>query len=311
MAQKSLFSPQGFSVGNLFNPTDVILANADITAGNAVSANYFIGNGALLTGISVGSDYGNANVANYLASNANVTITVGVANITTQGNITAGYFLGNATFAEGVSNTYFGNVAPSSPAQGDIWIDSDTGIQTIYFVDANGGQWAEMEASKAFSVNNSSTVITANLTYSNTAPANAAVGDMWITANTAKQFVYFNDGTSNIWAEMEAYQTFSSTGTTYGNGNLVAYGEQGWAGNIIPSTSNIYNLGSANYQWNSLYVASNTIYFNNVPVSVSNSGLTVNGSPTVTSNAARYVFVSTSAPTSGQGNVGDIWYQTY
>jgi len=55
MALNSLFSPNGLSVGNLFNPTDVVWANGDITAGNTVTANYFLGNGAFLTGIEVGN----------------------------------------------------------------------------------------------------------------------------------------------------------------------------------------------------------------------------------------------------------------
>jgi len=117
-----------------------------VLPGNAFSVNY--ANGAQ---VSLGGSYSNAEAASYLASNANVTILTGVANITTQGNVAAGYFLGNATFAEGVSNTYFGNVSPSSPAQGDIWINSDTAVQLIYFVDANGGQWAEMAAATSIS----------------------------------------------------------------------------------------------------------------------------------------------------------------
>jgi len=55
MALNSFFSPNGFSVGNLFNPTNVVLANGDITAGNTVTANYFLGNGSFLTGISAGN----------------------------------------------------------------------------------------------------------------------------------------------------------------------------------------------------------------------------------------------------------------
>jgi hypothetical protein len=118
-----------------------------VLPGNTFSVNY--ANGAQ---VSLGGSYSNAEVASYLASNANITITTGTANITTQGNVAAGYLLGNATFADGVSNTYFGNVSPSSPAQGDIWINSDTAVQLIYFVDANGGQWAEMAADTSISV---------------------------------------------------------------------------------------------------------------------------------------------------------------
>jgi hypothetical protein len=55
MALNSFFSPNGFSVGNLFNPTNVVWANGDITAGNTVTANYFLGNGSFLTGIVTGN----------------------------------------------------------------------------------------------------------------------------------------------------------------------------------------------------------------------------------------------------------------
>ena len=36
--------------------------------------------------------------------------------------------------------------------------------------------------------------------------------------------------------------------TSYANANVVAYGESGWAGNIIPATSNTYSLGNSTRQ---------------------------------------------------------------
>jgi len=68
---------------------------------NTFSVNY--ANGAQ---VSLGGSYSNADVANYLASNANVTITVGVSNITTQGNITGNYFIGNGALLTGLAATY-------------------------------------------------------------------------------------------------------------------------------------------------------------------------------------------------------------
>ena len=65
------------------------IASNLLVSGNT-TANYYFGNGAYLTGISgnaIVGGYGNSNVAAFLASNSNVTITVGVANITTQGNV--------------------------------------------------------------------------------------------------------------------------------------------------------------------------------------------------------------------------------
>lgn len=48
--------------------------------------------------------------------------------------------------------------------------------------------------------------------------------------------------------------------TSYANANAVAYGEAGWAGNIVPSGNLVYSLGNATNRWNDLYLAGNTIY---------------------------------------------------
>ena len=51
-------------------------------------------------------------------------------------------------------------------------------------------------------------------------------------------------------------------------------------GDIVPNTNLGGNLGSQSRQWKSLYVSNNTIYINNVPLSIdSSNNLTVNGSP--------------------------------
>ena len=88
--------------------TNTISTTGNITAGNvnggnAVIANYFIGNGALLTNINAANiigSYSNSDVANYLASNANVTILT-TGNITTAANVSGSYLLGNIRSATG------------------------------------------------------------------------------------------------------------------------------------------------------------------------------------------------------------------
>lgn len=72
------------------------------TAGN-VAANYFLGNGALLTGIA--SSYGNAEVAAYLPTYTGA-MTAMTGNITTTGNITGAYIFGNGSQLTGLPATY-------------------------------------------------------------------------------------------------------------------------------------------------------------------------------------------------------------
>jgi hypothetical protein len=44
---------------------------------------------------------------------------------------------------------------------------------------------------------------------------------------------------------------------------------------ILPATDSTYDLGSSAKQWRSLYVSTDTIYIDNVPITVSNNTLVV------------------------------------
>ena len=73
---------------------------------------------------------------------------------------------------------------------------------------------------------------------------------------------------------------------TYGNANVVSYGQSGWAGNIIPSGNAVYSLGNATNQWNDLYVSNATIFMNNIPLSLAAGNvLTVNGEPVLVNDS--------------------------
>jgi len=107
------------SSGLTFNKVaNILTVGGNVSAAGNVSGNYFIGNGALLTGIP--ELYGNANVAAYLPTysgniTANTISTTGnitgnsfigitanlIGNITTSSNVIASYFVGN--FAGNIS----------------------------------------------------------------------------------------------------------------------------------------------------------------------------------------------------------------
>ena len=57
-------------------------------------------------------------------------------------------------------------------------------------------------------------------------------------------------------------------------------------GDIVPNANLGGSLGSPTRQWKSLYVSTNTIYINNIPLSIdSNNNLIVNGSPVAVEQA--------------------------
>ena len=66
--------------------------------------------------------------------------------------------------------------------------------------------------------------------------------------------------------------------SAHGNADVVAYGESGWAGNIIPSGNAVYSLGNSTNQWADLWVSNATIYIDSVPLTLgAGNVLTVNG----------------------------------
>jgi hypothetical protein len=136
------------------------------TTANVITTGYFVGNGALLTGIVAGSTYSNANVTSYLPThsgnisgtittaaqtnittigtlgNLSVTGNVTAGNVSTSGNVTAAYFVTTGGFgnisqvdtitANTVNSTssirVSGNIAVNGPAFGAY---ANTAVQTI------------------------------------------------------------------------------------------------------------------------------------------------------------------------------------
>ena len=70
--------------------------------------------------------------------------------------------------------------------------------------------------------------------------------------------------------------------------------------NLLPMANPIILDQVANYNNASANITAGNIDAGNI---------SVNGNPTVTSDIKRQIWVSSSTPTSGEGTVGDIWYQ--
>ena len=99
-------------------------------------------------------------------------------------------------------------------------------------------------------------------------------------------------------------------GTSYTNANVHSY-LTSFDGNIIPSANTVFSLGSITNQWKSLYVSSNTIYINGIPLSINGSGnLVINGNELskgdtgATGNTGPQGLRGNIGPQGPQGNVG-------
>ena len=91
--------------------------------------------------------------------------------------------------------------APTSPADGDLWWDTDSVSLYVYHDDGTSAQWMKPQRPQVcfcFCIVSSST--------------NPSEGDLW-WLETTYPYVYYNDGTSSQWVETNSVRvTLSSTG---------------------------------------------------------------------------------------------------
>jgi len=116
---------------------NVNAATGITTAGN-VTAGYFLGNGALLSGIS--TNYSNANVADYLPTYTGAINSL-TGNVTTTANVQGAYILGNGYFLSSVGGgsaygnanvavfltTYTGNLSAGNISAGNTTVNGNLG----------------------------------------------------------------------------------------------------------------------------------------------------------------------------------------
>ena len=130
------------------------------------------------------------------ASSSSVTSVGGasgvISNVQLAAGITSSGLLTTANISE-LTNLYFTNArsrATISIASGNV-----------------NGKGSYDSATGVISIN------AANVTVSSSAPTDPYIGDVWIHADTAVEYLYFNDGTSFQWAEIGTGGTGSSLTT--------------------------------------------------------------------------------------------------
>lgn len=168
----STFSASGNVTGGNLNTAGLVVATGNVSGGNLrtvgqvsatgnVSGSYFIGNGALLTGIVANTTYGNSNVVTLLAG-------FGSNTISTTGNVTGGNIIGNVVAS--------GAGTPTVASTGNLDLSAVTAVRVI-----GGG---------TFRLPTFTTAQIANLT--------AVNGDMVYNSTTAKIQAYAGNVWGNI-----------------------------------------------------------------------------------------------------------------
>lgn len=206
--------PNITSVGTLSS----VAITGNVTAGNAnlgnlVTANFFSGNGSLLTGITVsaGSSIvsGNSNVnipsangnINFSAvGNANIVVITGTgANITGTANVTGNLTASNLTVTNKTNLGSNANITITGGTAGYALTTDGTG--NLSWSASSGGAGGGL-----------------TYTAATTPPASGNVaGDQWFNTTANVLYEYINDGTSAYWVDVQTPTVSSATTTTYVN----------------------------------------------------------------------------------------------
>jgi hypothetical protein len=297
------------------------------TSGN-VSANYFIGNGAFLTGIdtagiSNGNSnvkvFSNSNVAISVAGNANVLVTTGTgvnvagtlnatgnANV---GNLGATNIVGTIATASQPSITSLGTLtglgvngnitAANITANTGIFSGNGSGLTNLTGANVTGTVANATYAISAGSANTAGTVTNAaqpNITSVGTlsslaVTANITAGNVYANSGTVRGSLLTGTLTTNAQPNITSVGTLSTLSTT-GNANI---------GNNLTVTGNLTVLG--NFIADSLSNGSS-----NVSIAVANGNVTtsVGGTSNVLVVTSTGANIAGTLRATGNANVGNI-----
>jgi hypothetical protein len=111
---------------------------------------------------------------------------------------------GNTGFtgSEGESSFVFSDDPPINPVAGDRWYDFTTGIEFVWVVDTDSGQWVEITTSGT-GFTGSAGPSAATIGTTEQRPASSVNGTMYINITTSFLQVYYNGNWFNVTALAE------------------------------------------------------------------------------------------------------------
>ena len=266
------------SIANIIQ-ANVISANvlnvvqAFSITGNIATGNYFIGNGAFLTGIAAG--YSNTDVANYLPTYTGNLVSL-TGPVTTTGNITANNVLFGTGVVSGTGTVYAATV-------------STTG-------NVNSGFLSTGPASVGNLISGGFVSATGNITGS------YIFGNGALLTGVITSVSNINNGTSNVTVVSSGGNVTVGVGGT-SNVAVVSTDAVTIKGNVLPSANITYDLGTSTQRWKDLWLSNSTIYLGNAQISANATAVIITnpaGGNTVLQGSSPSI---TGAVVSASGNV--------
>ena len=241
--------------------------SGNITGANYINANYFVGNGSLLTGIATGTNYTNANVAAYLPTYTGA-MTAMTGNVTTTANVQGAYIIGNGsaltslsgaavtgTVATATSATYVTGLTSANvtTALGYVPLNSNSYVaygntQVANYLPTYTGNLVSLAGNVTTTANVSGAYILGNGSALTSLTGSAVVG----AVNAATYVLGLTS--ANVTTALGYVPADSNAASNYGNANVAAYLPT-YTGNLVSLTGNVTT--TANITTGNLITAAN------------------------------------------------------
>lgn len=149
----------------------------------------------------------------------------------------------------GGANIISQETAPSNPAFGDLWFNTELGILLVYYSDGTSNQWVDVSTSST-----TTGASGASVTVQDTPPGSATEGDLWFDAAGGTLYIF----TESVWVDTSAGSTGSRDfcGVTVNMSNLSACGPTG-----VLSISGDVDLGSGTLSAADVHISNNSLIF--------------------------------------------------
>ena len=302
------FSDTGLSVTGTIDSTETITAGNVYSLGlvssiGTVTAPYFVGNGAFLTGIVAATTYGNSNVATYLPTYSGSLPNLS-GNVTTDGNLTGAQIYGNGSHLTGMYGNAnvavylagsVGNIIPSANVTyslgnstnqwKDLWVSNSTIYINSVPVSVNSNNTLTV-AGQVVLTNGSSAAVstTGNVSAANITASSAVTG---ASVNASGNIVGGNISTSgNVTGAYILGNGSQITGlpANYGNTQVASYLPT-YTGSFASLTGNVTttaNISAGNILFGgalgtTVSVSGNVIGANLNGVNLNGTGASVSG----------------------------------